>query len=302
MTRLIIASALLLAACGRQGEEPARSTTQGELVVFAAEEYSFLVDTLSKEFARQYPEVRPSVIAAPTREAIVHLLNDSVSTICSDRPLNAEEGAVAAEVGIMPKDTRIAWDALVAVVNAVNRTPGFSRETLASIISGEVSSWRSVDGSGRSDNIEFVTTERNSGLYEVTQTLLLGETKPLSVFAVGASQRECVVYVGRSERAIAIVSMRAVKNLPSSVRIVPVEMPVDSTSGETASVIPSQLSVYTGEYGLRFPIHLITTERRSLTGSGFATFILTTIAQKIVQNAGLVPAVIPHRAIQLTSE
>ena len=77
---------------------------------------------------------------------------------------------------------------------------------------------------------------------------------------------------------------------------------VDSASGRMADIMPSQTTVYTGEYGLRHGLFLMTTERRSLTGSGFSTFLLTTQAQKIVQKTGLLPAVIPTRVIQLSSE
>lgn len=302
MTRALFAFVIVLSACSPEEEKAVRSATQGDLVVFATDEYGGLVDSLAGEFARQYPEVLPSVYPMTTREVIVHLINDSVSTILSDRQLNDEERAAVSEAGMALKETRVAWDALVAIVNRSNRTPALTPDMLAALVGGETPSWKEVAGSGRSDAVEFVTTERNSGLYEIVQSQLKLGAEDLSVFAVGRSQKECVTYVSRSAGAFSLVSLRAARGLPASVRIVPVTTTVDSTSGATQDILPSQVTVYTGDYRLRYELRLITTERRSLTGSGFSTFLLTTLPQKIVQNSGLVPALHPNRVIQLSSE
>jgi phosphate transport system substrate-binding protein len=143
--------------------------------------------------------------------------------------------------------------------------------------------------------------DRNSGLYEQIQRRF-ADGQALSVFAAGASQRELVQYVGRSPRALAVVSLMALKDRPSTVRVLPVEAVVDSAEGRTALVEPTQLSVYDGSYPWRTEVVLYNAERRLGPGAGLAAFALTTPGQKIVQLHGLVPAVIPNRVIQLTAE
>jgi phosphate transport system substrate-binding protein len=292
-----------LGACSRdEGEEKEPTATRGPLVVVSTREYASLVDTLAHEFSRQYPAVEPTVIPATTREAIVALLNDSVSTIFTDRGLNTEEQAVANEAGIRVNTTRVAIDALVAVVNKRNTVPKFTRRMLADIVTGEATRWSQVRGAGRTDAVEFVTTDRNSGVYEVIQNIVVGAPAQLSVFAAGESQRECVRYVARSERGVTLVSLTAIRGLTDAVRVVPVESAVDSAGTVFADILPTQTTVYTGEYGLRYDLILVTSERRSLTGAGFATFLLTTLSQKLVQNTGLVPEIPAARVIQLSSE
>ncbi len=301
MTRYLVALCVVaFASCTRE-EPERRSATSGDLVVSVTSEYTDLVDTLAQEFARQYTDIRPVVSSAMTRQAVVNLLNDSLSVICIDREFNAEERRVMEEAGMRLTQTRIAWDALVAVVNAKNRTPRFTRDVLSALVTGERTDWGTVSGARLTGPVEFVTTERNSGLYENILTSL-GGGNDLKVFAVGDDQEECVDYAGNSTNALALVSLRAVRNLPPTARIVPLHVLVDSASGRMADIMPSQTTVYTGEYGLRYGLYLMTTERRSLTGSGFSTFLLTTQAQKIVQKSGLLPEIIPTRVIQLSSE
>ncbi len=295
----LLALTVLGCSSGERREEV--NATQGPLTVLTSTELFPAVDTLAREFARIYPTVRPSSAPVPTREAIVHLLNDSVRTVVIDRRLNDEEERVAFEAGLQVTSTVIAWDALAVVVHEDRRVNGMTAETFGRIVRGEATRWSQVAAGERSDAIEFVCTGRNSGLYEQVQgRFAAGRT--LSVFAAGASQRELVQYVGRSPRAIAVVSLMALRDRSSSTRILPIEAVVDSSTGRTMMVAPSQLSVYEGRYPWRTEVVLANAERRLGPGVGFASFALTTPGQKIVQQYGLVPAVIPNRVIQLTAE
>lgn len=293
--------AILTASCSRQPAVEEITTTNGPLTIIAADEIAPMVDTLTLEFARIYTGIRPTVSAATSREAIAHLLNDSVRTIVVDRAMNEEEQKVLAEAGWSAASTILAWDALVAVVNADHAIAGLTPTDITSIVTGEASRWTQVKGSSRKDAIEFVCTDRNSGIHEQILRRISGG-RPLRVFASGADQRELVEYVGRAPRAIALVSLAAARQRPVSTRIVPVESMVDTVSRRWEYVVPTQLSVYEGRYPFRTEVLAYNAERRLGPGAGFAAFALTTPGQKIVQNTGLVPAVIPNRVIQLTAE
>ncbi|MEK6650277.1 MAG: substrate-binding domain-containing protein [Bacteroidota bacterium] len=298
---LIVMSIVLLACRSNRAPQEAVTTTNGPLSMIVSEELFTTIDTVAKEFARIYPGIRPTVGAAPTREVIAHLLNDSVRTIVVDRPFNDEERRVVEGSGLVVVGTQLAWDALVIVVHAENRFASITPAAVGAIVSGSVSRWSQVPGSSRSDAIEFVSTGRNSGLHEQIMRRVSGG-RPLKTFAAGSTQAELVQYVGRSPRAMALVSLAAVRERPATARILPVETVVDSVSGRRELVSPSQLSVYEGRYPFRTEIVAYNAERRIGPGAGFAAFALTTPGQKIVQNSGLVPAVIPNRVIQLTAE
>ncbi len=297
---LFVLLAVVMASCSRQPATEEITTTNGPLTVIASDEIAPMIDTMTLEFARIYPGIRPTVSAATSREAIAHFLNDSVRTIVVDRPLNEEEHKVLTEAGWSTASTVLAWDALVVVVNADHVLTGLTPSDMASIVTGDATRWSQVRGSSRRDAVEFVCTDRNSGIHEqIVRRVSAG--RPLRVFASGADQQELVDYVGRAPRAIALVSLAAARRRPTTTRIVPVESRVDS-AGRMEFVVPTQLSVYEGRYGFRTEVLEYNAERRLGPGAGFAAFALTTPGQKIVQNSGLVPAVIPNRVIQLTSE
>lgn len=300
-TCLILAAAVVLASCSGTPEAEAITTTNGPLVIIAADELAPMIDTVAKEFARIYPGIRPTVSASRTREAIAHLLNDSVRTVVVDRPLNEEERRVVRESELNIVSTTLALDALVLVVHANQTLPGVTRDAMRAIVTGTAQRWSQVKGSSRGDAIEFVCVDRNSGLHEQIVRSISGGN-PLKVFAAGADQRELVQYVGRSPRAAAVVSLAALRDRPATIRIVPVEAVFDSAVGRREFVVPTQTSVYEGRYPLRTEILAVNAERRVGPGAGFAAFALTIPGQKIVQNSGLVPAVIPNRVIHLTAE
>jgi len=301
VTRIfLLVAALALSSCQKQDLTP--SPTNGPLTVFASEAYGRLADTLAGEFQRIYPAVTPHVHAMTTREAVVHFVNDSVQTVLIDRPFNGEELNAMKESGREAASTFVAWDALVVAVNMDNRIDSISLRSIEAIVKGEAERWSRVPESRRTDAVEFVTTSQNTGVHEMISRRFGAEAGGLRVFAVGRSQEECVEYVGRSPRAVTIVSLAAVRNRPATVKILPVVTLVDSVSGRPAAVSPSQVTVDSGHYPLCFRLVVYNAERRPATGSGFAAFVLTTAGQKIVQNSGLVPAVPPSRVIQLTSE
>lgn len=298
---LSVALVVLVVSCGRRPAVEEITTTNGPLTVIASDEIAPMVDTLTREFARIYTGIRPTVSAATSREAIAHLLNDSVRTIVVDRAMNEEEQKVLAEAGWTAAATILAWDAVVVVVHADHALSGLTADDVVSIVTGDASRWSQVKGSSRKDAIEFVCTDRNSGIHEQILRRITGG-RPLRVFASGGDQRELVEYVGRAPRAIALVSLTAARKRPESTRIVPIESMIDTVSRRMEFVVPTQLSVYEGRYPFRTEVLAYNAERRLGPGAGFAAFALTTPGQKIVQNTGLVPAVIPNRVIQLTAE
>lgn len=292
---------LVVLGCGRKTAPEEVSTTQGPLTVIAATEVAPLADTLAKEFARIYPAIRPITGVAAAREAIVALVNDSVQTVVVDRPLNEEEQKVIADAGMTVAASLLAWDALAVVVHADRRVEGLTREELGRIVDGTHARWSEAVKGERSEAIEFVCTDRNSGLYEHVQHGIAAG-RNLKVFATGATQKELVAYVGRAPRALAVVSLAALRERPASVRIVPVQGAVDSTTGQAPYVVPHQQSVYDGAYPLRTAVMIYNAERRLGPGAGFAAFALSNPGQKLVQQSGLVPSELATRTIQITGE
>jgi phosphate transport system substrate-binding protein len=294
---IIIVLLVLFGSCNRSKEPTA---TSGQSTIIVTESHAELLQQEASEFMRTYEAVKLRITSASTREAIVHLLNDSVQCICVDRVLNEEEERFVKDAGRLVWSTKIAMDGLVIVVNEQCQLKSISLETIGKIVTGQIGQWKQIPSSGVTGPIELILTGKNSGAYEILQRKFLHISGDMSPSKIGATQKEIVDYVGSKRQAMGIVSLAAVAREPKGIRMVAIESP--DSMGVVQSVPPTQINIYRALYPLSYSLYLYVSEKRQGVGSGFSTFLMTTMGQKIVQDYGLVPERIPNRIIQLTSE
>ena len=294
---ILMTFAVLVAACNRP-EEP--TTTRGKLFMLVTDSYIPLVVKEADEFMAEYNKTEIRMGGTTTREAIVALLNDSVRCICVDRQLNAEERKVVQENGINLATVRIGKDALVLIVSDENPVKTMKLATIRSILDKSIAMWKSVPGSGLSGKVELVFTGKNSGTYELLQSRFFNLSHELIPTKTGSTEKEIVRYIAANPQALGIVSFAAVVEHPKGIHMLAVES-TDSTS-QSQYVEPNQSNIYEELYPLSFSLYLYLSEKKLGVGSGFSTFVMTLTGQKIIQDYGLAPEVVPSRIIQLKSE
>lgn len=288
-----IAALVTVAACNKT--EP--TATRGDLMIFSTESIAPLVASAGREFGRLYDRVSVTVHATSTREAIVHLLNDSVTAVAVDRPLNTEEQQIASR--LQDPITATVWgaDALVVIVNTDNPLVGMTSRTLNAILAGQARSWSNVPGSGSRASVDLVITGRNSGSYELLTDHFFDLPSPPAAASFESDERAVIRRVARETNAVGIVSFSTLNSLRdadqeiSAVRRIILD-----------EITVSQQSIHDETYLLRYKVYLLTKERKAGPAAGFATFLAGIHGQTIVQKAGIVPATIPSRVIQLTQE
>lgn len=296
---LIILFSPLIAGCVKKPDKPEETPTKGKLFVLVTEPHEQMMKQETEEYARLYPDVGVSVAGISTREAIVHFLNDSVKCICVDRRLNQEELEVAKKAEMLFIENIVAQDALAVIVHAGNPIENVSYQDIKEIVSGEKKTWKNISGSGLSGTIDFALTGRNSGTYELLQRYFFQLSSELAVTSLGKNHQEVVAHVSSHPQALGIVSIAALRNPPVSAK----PLGVESTNimGERF-VKPSQINIYRSLYPLRYSLYLYTSASSTGVAAGFSTFVRAMHGQKIIQNAGLVPVVMPNRIIQITTE
>jgi phosphate transport system substrate-binding protein len=300
LSRFAVVCLFAIVACQRTGTQGPPSSISGEITLFTSESVSSLVVREAEEFRRIYPEAHVAIHPTSTRDAIVQLLNDSVKTICIDRPLNEEERKVAVAARIPITENRFAEDALAVVVHPRNGVTELTMSLLKQILTRTLGEWRNVPQSGLAGPVEFVLTGRNSGTFEMLQKRFFNLGDRLQPAVLAGSQEEVLRYITDHPTAIGCVSLASLGTVPSNVRIVSIEQSVDSSAERF--VQPSQSNLYHSLYPLHYSLYLYTAEPRGGLGAGFSTFVMRIQGQKILQDAGLVPASIPSRTIQITAE
>lgn len=296
---LVLLAALVWPGCSTK-EEKRESMTAGTSSLVVTNEYLQVFQAEANRFADVYPDVKFVVSGTTTREAIVSILNEQTKTVCIDRMLNDEERGVARDANLSLAETVVGFDALALVVNTRNSVEHMMKATLRDIVWGKTTHWSQVPGSTLSGTIDLILTGKNSGTYELLQKRFFPTTNELAMTGRSQTSLQCVQYVSTKTEALSFVPLTAVTAAVNSIRVIAVE--ADSGWTESEFVRPTQLEVYRKIYPFRYELVHLNAERKLGVGAGLGAFILTTAGQRIVQNAGLVPARIPYHSIQLTSE
>lgn len=301
---------ICLTACQQQGADT--NPTHGRTTGIVAESHAALVQREANEFQRLYSTVKVTLLPATTREAIVHLLNDSVRVIVIDRPLNAEEQAVVKNNNLSVHETKFALDALALVVHKQNPITKLTPATLKQIVRQEIKNWNAVPEGKWSGPIEFVFTGRNSGAYELLAQKFLHLTEEIIPAVVVQTQKEVLEYVSSHPRGLGIVSTacfyevtkpQGIPDTSSVLRTLAVERQDSTGAREFVKLHPA--NVYRSYYPFSYGVYIYTTSSPSRDAGpevGFATFIASFPGQKIIQDAGLVPATMPIRLVQINED
>lgn len=315
MNRIVWCTAFLLGSlsgCNRQDSEI--TPTKGRVTVIGSESHAPLLQKEVEAFQRLYSSAQMTLLSATTREAIVHLFNDSVRIVIIDRALNQEEKDVAARAAIKYIETRIAEDALAIVVHKENPINSISLNSLVQIVTREVTQWSQVPESKWSGSIEFAFTGRNSGAYELLVAHFLKLQKEAVPTFLAGTQKEVLDYVTSHPRALGVVSAACFYAVtrPNGIQDTTTVTPLralavqrkDST-GADEYVKLHQANVYRGFYPFHYGVYIYctTSEKRDAGPEiGFTTFVASYPGQKIIMDAGLVPATMPIRLVQINED
>jgi len=316
--RFWTAAFLLLAvglACARPASE---SPTRGRLVAAVAESHAPLVQREAALFHDLYPQAQLSLRATTTREAFIALIADSVRLVVVDRRPNAEERQAIDALGLPLEEVRIAEDALALVVNPANGLASAALDQVADLLSGRTSTWEQLPGSALSGPVEVVMTGRNSGAWELlTERFFPGRGWPAPRVRAD-SQRDVLARVAAVPGAVGVVSVACWKDPGAS----PARPAHGDAAGWAASVAATsplcavaiadtdslgrqvshplhQANIHAGVYPLHYPLFVFF-NTRSLLAAGFSAFVASAPGQKLILDAGLVPATMPVRLVQLS--
>jgi phosphate transport system substrate-binding protein len=300
MKRFFFYILLILLTCVGACKKKDETVTSGHRLLLTADPYVSLMQQEADQFMSIYPEVKMEVRSASTREAVVLLLNDSVHSIVIDRQFNEEEQQIIRQATIRIVENKIAEDGVAIIVHKQNPISSIRPESVRSIVTNTVKEWSRIVEAHWSGDIDFVLTGKNSGMYELLQQRIFLVSKPLEPTTVMPNQNEVVKYVSTHPQSVGCVAASLVNDETEQIKIIPVL--VKSPEGVEKSYAPRQQEIYNALYPFHYSLYLYNAETKTSVGVGFGAQVLSNVGQKIIQKAGLVPASIPYRTIQLHAE
>ncbi len=272
------------------------TATKGRLTILSDYALTPIIDRQAREFMRLYPESKLTINEKNTRKAIEGFLNQEGRSVVYGYKLSAVEYSVIAKLELPLKKSLIGRDAVCILVNSANSISSLSLGQYKALLTGEIKTWESVDGS--SMPIRVFITGANDARYQ-----FLKDTLNIAAFAENAypctSAAQMKAYVAKYPGAIgfgSISNFREVTDPDASVEYLGyklVALSLDSLGAK--AYYPYQKQVHEGFYPLTYGVYHLFDEYERLP-RGFAAF-LSREGQKIFVRNGVAPVKNPVRVI-----
>lgn len=297
----LLAAALcgVLAGCG--GKEPGSAQlTKGTLRIEADEAVFPAARAEGEEFQRQYPDSRIDIQPADARAAISDFSMDSVQVIITGRRFNKEERDALTASKILFEEYRVALSAVAVIANREVPLKQLRVSQLDSILTGAVTQWPAKAGA-----VDLVIGGRNSSINEVVRdSVMHGAGFTMAATPIDSSAAR-IAYVRSHRGAIGLVGVNWLRGEDQDLTVMSLGTPgvrVDSTEPPGQYYSPAQAYVYKGWYPIETPVYIYSREIDRNVALGFISFVTSGPGQKVFLNNGLVPATMPVRLVNLTSQ
>lgn len=187
----------------------------------------------------------------------------------SSRDLKEEEKADGLE------GTVLAYDGIAIIVNPENPVSDLDVETIAKIYTGEFTNWKDVGGDDA--EIVLIGREAGSGTRDGFESITGTEDKCRYRQEL-TSTGDVITTVASNPGAIGYASLASVKDTVKTLTV--------------GGVAPSDKTIKDGSYVVQRPFVLVTRKDTELSENAqeFFDYITSEEANKIISNAGVVPA------------
>lgn len=298
-----LATALFLVGC-RDRDKSGKlldTTTSGSIKIAVDESLKPLITAEVDAFQGIYKDAHIEAIYTSESEAIQLMLKDSVRLAIVTRKLTPDEQAVLDKVKIQGRQMTVAKDGIALILHNDNRDTLFSWSQVQEMMEGRISKWNQINPTSKAEGIEFVFDHPNSGILRyLRDTLKNMASIPSNFFAV-ESNEAVIDYVSKKKNAVGLIGVAWVSDAEDStansflksVRVAGISLEEDPYQ-------PYQAYIAQKQYPLTREVVVISREARSGLGSGFLTFVASDKGQRVVLKAGLVPATMPVRIVEIT--
>lgn len=272
-----------LASCER-GPAEESTTTQGTVTLAVDDAFLPIMRQEKDAFEHHYPKAKVNMISIKEGSSILVLLKDSVKLAISSRKITEQERTVFESKKINLRQYLLAHDAVAILVSKNTRDTVIDMKNFSDIING-IDQRPLVFEDGNNANLIFI--KNKLGIKEFGK----------NVFSL-ASIQEIVDYISVHPDAMGLVGAAWINDIDAQEnRSLLKNVNVVGIRKDNHVYYPFQEDLYEHRYPLTRDIYVLSSETGSYTGTGFVSFILSDIGQRVVLKAGLLPATSPGREI-----
>lgn len=255
----------LVTGCGQKSQENGGGTVSTD----GSTSMEKVIGALGEAFEEENSGVSFTYNPTGSGTGIQAVSEDRCDIGLSSRSLKDEEK----EQGLT--ETVLAYDGIAIIVNPENPLEDFDIETISKIFTGEITDWKDVGG--KDGEIVLIGREAGSGTRDGFESIT-GTEDACKYRQELTATGDVITTVAGNPNAIGYASLASVSD----------EVKTVSVNG----VAPSEETIKDSSYVVQRPFVLVTKEEKELseTAQRFYDFVTSDEAEKIISEAGVVPA------------
>ena len=308
----------LIGACGNRHSEVKDTTTSGIATLVCDASFENIMNQEIEVFEYTYKDANIIPYYTNEKACIDSLLEFKTRTIVVTHELNKQDQEYLKAHQRNYRCQRIAVDAIALITNPANDIDMLSKSEVAQILKGEIRNWNQVEPS-KLGEIQVVFEDNGASTMQyMRDSLMNGEKFSDNVHAQKSSQ-EVFDLVSKNKNALGIIGVSwisadmSTREMTKEERIASLEQQTTTATSfsEGIKVLkicydndpvghqPYQAYINDGSYPFYRSVYMISSGSNGSLSHGFFSFVTSVIGQKIIQQAGIMPAAIQPRIVEL---
>lgn len=279
-----------------EGADEKETILTGEIDLFVDQTVKSLVQGQIDVFENQY-DAKVHLTAKSESEIVNDLLSGKTTMAVLTRRLSQEEENYFHNKKVIPRVSHFASDAVVFIRNKSSNDSLIDLDDVYDLLHGKPS---------KLNNLVFENPNSSVVTY-MNRWANVSNEKKENVYALNTTQ-EVIEFVNKNPEAVGVIGLDAVtesypewKSFIDNMFILSVKN-VKTGTNNTQYYKPNQSSLGQGLYPLKRSIYVLNYQGFAGLGTGFASFVVGDIGQRIVLRADLLPITIPDRNINIRKE
>ncbi len=301
--RIIVVAMMLACFSCREKDKHGNivdTPTSGTITIAVDESLKPLIEAEVMAFEGIYRNAHIKAVYTSETDAINMLIQDSARLAIVTRKLTDKEKEPFAKIQIKPDQVNVGSGAVALILNKGNKDSLIRVTQLKEILTGKITKWSQINHSKNDSPIEVIFDNPASGIARfLKDSIGGGQALPPNCFAV--NNNEAVIdYVSKKSNAIGLIGSEWIADSSdaqanrflSTIRVA-------ALAGDSTYFLPYQAYIALKQYPLCRSTFMLSREARAGLGNGFIAFVSGEKGQRIFLKAGLVPATMPVRIVEI---